>query len=310
MPTYKVMIAQFPGGGVTSSHTGTFVTSIHCKMRDDPRIGAANIWHWDKVDVPITMCRNKCLSVAEENGFDYVLMLDSDMMFDLPYKGAKPFWETAWEFALAHDGPCVIAAPYVGPPPNEVVYVFRWENTQNDDPNPNFLLKAYTRPEAAMMSGVQRAGALPTGLMLIDMRAIKRLPHPRFYYEWMGPRQDEKASTEDVTFSRDLSYAGVPLYCTWDSWAGHLKTKLCGKPQAIPPDLVPRWMTERAGELFADENLHRPDGAWKEKPAAQWATSPNPDATPIVGDFHKREFMSLAVEPPSPNGRLVEGGVS
>jgi hypothetical protein len=303
MPQYTVGICQFPGGGVTSSHTGSYVTSIHCAMRDDPRIGKANIWHWQIADTPITMGRNRCLKVAQEQGWDYVLMLDSDMMFDMPYPGAKPFWETAWEFALAHDGPCVVAAPYVGPPPLEVVYVFRWVNQQNDDPNPNFLLKAYDRHEAVGMTGVQRAGALPTGLMLIDMRAIAKLAKPYFYYEWTDDSQSEKASTEDVTFSRDLANAGVPLYCAWDSWAGHLKQKVCGKPQAIPADLVPRWLTERAGELYRAEDLHRENGAWQEKPAAQYRVSPKPGQPPIVGDFHKEERFTLATEPPSPNGR-------
>jgi hypothetical protein len=303
MPTYKVGICQFPGGGVTSSHTGTFVTALHCKMRDDPRIGAANIWHWQIADTPITMGRNKCLRVAEEQGWDYVLMLDSDMVFDMPYPGARPFWEAAWEFALAHDGPCVVAAPYVGPPPVEVCYVFRYENNQSDDPNPNFFLRAYGRHEAAQMTGVQRAGALPTGLMLIDMRAVRKLKKPYFYYEWADDSQSEKASTEDVTFSRDLAYAGVPLYCAWDSWAGHIKQKICGKPQAIPADLVPRWMTERAGELFRAEDLSREAGAWKEKPAAQYRVTPKPGQPPIAGGgFHKGEVMPLADVPPNPNG--------
>ena len=302
MPQFRVLLAQFPGGGVTSSHTGSWITETHCKMREDPRIGKANIWHWQMADTPITLSRNRCIQVAEENGFDYICMCDSDMLFDMPYPGAKPFWDEAWEFAMTHDGPCVIAAPYTGPPPQEVVYVFEWVNTMNDDPNPNFLLKAYSRSHAAMMTGIQRAGALPTGLMLIDMRAIKKLKKPYFYYEYTDESQSAKASTEDVTFSRDLTYAGVPLYCAWDSWAGHIKQKVCGKPQAIPADLVPRWMTERAGELFQLEDLNRADGAWKEKPAAQYRLTPKPGQPPIVGDFHKGEFMSLATEPPNPNG--------
>jgi hypothetical protein len=269
------MIAQFPGGGVTTMHTSPWLLETYAKMRDDPRIGVGNVMLWQVADTPITMTRNKCLVVAEQQGVDFVLMLDNDMHFDLPYGDAKPFWDEAFPFAINHPGPCVIGAPYCGPPPNENVYVFRFENTQSDDPNPNFLLRPYDRHHAATLHGIQRVAALPTGLMLIDMRAVKVLPHPRFYYEWTDTTHSEKASTEDVTFSRDLTYAGVPLYCTWDSWAGHIKPKMVAKPQEIPSDVVPQWIAERAAELPANHKTSL--AQFKEKPSDNYLLSPKPE---------------------------------
>ena len=274
MAKYKIMIACFPGGGTTSMHTVPWLLETYGKMRDDSRIGKGNVLFWQIADTPITMGRNRCLVKAEAEGIDFVLMLDNDMQFDLPYANSVPFWDAAFEFAVNHRGPCVIGAPYCGPPPNENVYVFDFKNTQSDDPNPNFLLQPYDRLHAASLRGIQRVAALPTGLMLIDMRAIKNLPHPRFYYEWTDPTHAEKASTEDVTFSRDLTYNGVPLYCTWDSWAGHIKPKMVGRPQDIPADMVPHWIVERAKQLPDDHITSL--ASFKEKPQGNYLLSPKP----------------------------------
>jgi hypothetical protein len=62
---------------------------------------------------------------------------------------------------------------------------------------------------------------------------------PWFYYEWADKYCAAKASTEDVTQTRDLSMVGTqklgysPVYCNWDAWAGHWKPKCVGKPQVL-----------------------------------------------------------------------------
>jgi hypothetical protein len=277
MPQYKIMIAQFPGGFSTHPDVSDWVTETVVKMREDPRIGPGNIKTWRRSDTPITMGRNQACLVAEQCGMDYLVMIDSDMCPDLPYPEAKPFWESSFEFALQHDGPCLIAAPYCGPPPNEMVYVFYHENQQSEHPNPDFQITAYSRAEASRLRGILRAAALPTGLILIDVRALRKLPHPRFYYEWKndGPRctvcgnrhggpQVEKASTEDVAFSRDCHTAGIPLYCNWDAWAGHYKLKLVGRPQEVPDDAVPKLLWERARQSSASQ-----ESGFNRKPASQ-----------------------------------------
>lgn len=266
MPKHRVLICEFPGGGITHPDVAGWVGDTRLRMDRDERIGPGNHARWHKNDTPITLSRNVALAFAERERFDHVLMIDNDLSPDLPFPDAKPFWESAWEFALQHEGPCVIAAPYCGPPPYEMPFVFHWTNQQTDDPNPNFQLSAYSRAHAATMKGIQRAAALPTGLMLIDMRAIHKMPHPRFYYEWKddGPAcehcgvkkpgpQIEKGSTEDVTFSRDLDALGVPLYCAWDSWSGHWKPKRVEKPQSLASDAVPHQIRERAAQIFADQ---------------------------------------------------------
>lgn len=259
---YKIMVAQFPYDGTAHTDATDWVAQTIVQMHDDPRL-RGGVMRWKLADTPITMSRNRCLAAAQEAGVDYVLMVDSDMKPDLDVPGAKPFWPTAWEFMQSHAGPCVIAAPYCGKPPHENVFIFRWENLQSDNPNADFQLKMYSRHEGARATGIERVAALPTGLMLIDMRAVNKLlaskPKPEavleaykagripadvaiakikqeeaaFYYEWTDNRQTHKASTEDVTFSRDLSMLNIPLYVTWDCWAGHHKDKVVSKPSLI-----------------------------------------------------------------------------
>lgn len=235
MAKHTILIAEFPFGAQTHPSVSDWVTETIVKMREDPAIGPGNVHRMSVNDTPITMSRNRVLCAAEANGIDYVLMIDSDMAPDIPtgMKTIKPFWDSSWAFAQNHNGPCVIAAPYCGPPPHENVYAFRWTTLEGGQPNPSFKLEQFTRYEASIMTGIVVADALATGLMLIDMKAIAKLKHPRFYYEWSDDRQIQKGSTEDVTFSRDLGLVGVPLYCNWDAWAGHYKLKCVGKPEFV-----------------------------------------------------------------------------
>jgi len=266
---YSVMIALFPYGHVIDDRLMTYVVRTTEQMNKDPRIIRHCIWQ--ESDTPITMLRNKCLVEAEEHGYDFVLMLDSDNLPDL-YLGCptmpnvKPFWQSSFDFAtdiVARKGvPTVIAAPYCGPGPHACVYVFDWVNFRNPGLQPNgldvkvdFKLDMVPRHEAALRTGIQPAGALPTGVCLIDMRAVKPLPHPRFDYEWTDQRAIQKASTEDVMFTRNLSYLweeyGNVLYCNWDAWAGHVKQEIIGKPQNYPNAWVPKHLVAQTREALA-----------------------------------------------------------
>lgn len=256
MPKFKVLLAEFPYGGTVCHETSDWIVEAVESMRDDPRIGKDGVFRWSINDTPITLGRNRCLLVAEKHNIDFVLMIDSDLAPDLLVGDdpkALPFWPTAWEFVTKHEGPCVIAAPYCGPPPIENPFLFRFENQQSDHPGIDFKLTQFTRHEAAVAVGIERVAALPTGLMLIDMRAVKNLRHPRFYYEWTDETQAFKASTEDVTFSRDLALAGVPLWVAWDCWAGHVKRKIVGKPTRIAAEDVREQFLDEARRLVAVE---------------------------------------------------------
>lgn len=266
----SILVATFPYGNKVDNRLGDWVAwhLIPSILKDKDRIGSAS--RWGKSDTPITMLRNRCIKVAEENKIDFVLMLDSDNIPDWYLPGAAnfwgvepdmladPFWESSFDFAWNHrmegKGPCVVMAPYCGPGPNEVVFSFDWVNRTSGHAEPDFALELVPRHDAAQRTGIRRAAAGATGVMLIDMLAIKRLREYKaknklrkslFYYEWKDDDETEKASTEDVAFTRDLSIAGIPLYCNWNAWAGHEKSRVVGKPWNFMPEAIPALLRSR-----------------------------------------------------------------
>jgi hypothetical protein len=290
----NVLLATFPyagNGGIASQadEVADWVTNTVVKAHDDPRVEWIQKEKFS--DTPIPMTRNASVLRARELGADVLVMVDSDMWPDMGLyhgePGAKPFWDEAFNYLYRHyeKGPVVIGAPYCGPPPHEVVYVFKWQNRETGHPNLDFQIDKYTRDEAQFMSGIQECAALPTGLIMYDMRIFNltepkakqaalfdrimapyrdRTLEPReaedlarhamalsehaedswFYYQWKDEYQTEKASTEDVTATRDMAFHGHlmlgynPLRCAWDSWAGHWKVKCVPKPRVLTMEQV------------------------------------------------------------------------
>jgi hypothetical protein len=254
------MIQKFKVGFVTFSYGGNggissevpdireWMTPLVTSLSRDERVDSIRCWNL--ADTPITMTRNRAVLMAREYGIDCLVMVDSDMKPDINVGVdplAKPFFQSSFDFFVNHysKGPVVIGAPYCGPPPNECVYVFRWQNHQSLHATPDFQLEMYDRSTAVKMVGIQECAALPTGMIMYDMRCFA-LTEPKtaddkpwFYYEWKDKYAAEKASTEDVTQTRDLSLVGSqklgynPVFCNWDAWAGHWKPKCVGKPVVL-----------------------------------------------------------------------------
>lgn len=270
----NVFFAHFPysGNGGTQSEVPQvrkWEVMTALKMRADPRIN----WFESKdyADTPIPMTRNQALLEARARGAHLCLMIDSDQnpLRHLGEPWHKPFWDQAFDFIYDNyqRGPRLVFAPYCGPPGGkENVYVFYWESNGSGraDETP-FKLEPYSRQQAARMTGIQEAAAGPTGLILIDLRllrlieplglsqlevldrvydhrmspeeGVRALKEGYFYYEWENSYAAKKASTEDVTFTRDISLAGIseygynPVFCAWDSWIGHLKPWDVGRPE-------------------------------------------------------------------------------
>ena len=257
----KVMFARFPFKRSEDPAVAKWLVPTVLKCKNDGRVG--EVLHLEVDDTPITMSRNRACRAAQKLGVDILCMIDSDMQPDLP--GQRPFWDTSFEFMLRHEGPCCVAAPYCGPPPHENVYVFRWATYQGDHPNTDLHLEQYPREDACQRAGFEEVGALPTGLMLIDMRALDVISPPWFEYEYKDPPfNTEKSTTEDVFFTRNLSLAGVPQYVNWDAWAGHVKMKVVGKPSILTCDAIREQFREavsrnaREGEKIMDINCGVP----------------------------------------------------
>jgi len=241
----------------------------------DARVGTVGMKRFS--DTPITMTRNEaiqrarkgevdfCLKSPRPNGsgpYDLILMIDSDMGPDCELLAgdttARPFLPTAFNFLYEQHGlrpaGAMIAAPYCGPPPNEIVYIFLWKNneTQPIEVAHGFgaSYRMFEREEAAERTGIEAVGALPTGLYMADMRLyeltdpVDEKDEPHHYYEWRDKYAAEKCSTEDVVVTRDIALACVskhgynPVHVAWDSWAAHWKPKKVRKPQPLKVDHV------------------------------------------------------------------------
>lgn len=225
---------------------------------------------------------------------------------------AKPFWQTSFDFLYERSQrgiPTVVCAPYCGPPPHPVdggqenVYVFYFATDESDVPLASFSLEAYTRDHAALMRGIQPIGAGPTGCILystdafdlmpinemtdseiLDKVAKGELPPDRaktllrmesyYWYEFTDGYQTRKASTEDVTNTREINLAGIQkhgepiVFCNWDAWAGHVKPKVVGKPQPIVAEQVSELLAEairndvHAGDQIVEVDFTSANEPW------------------------------------------------
>lgn len=336
----KVFIAHpsYGGnGGVSSEHPDIREWEVETalKMRADPRVESfctATI-----ADTPVTMVRNEFVRLAREAGCDLLLFVDSDQSPNLHKneRWFKPFWDEAFNFIYERylKGPHVVVAPYCGPPSGvENVYVFKAQGLGNHSQETAWKLDSYSRDEASMMTGIQECAAGPTGMSLWDMRifdlvepvamskesvldaifagqmtkeqALYALREGIFYYEWETQLANQKASTEDVTATRDIALAGLaklgynPLYCAWDSWIGHHKPWNVGKPQ--------RYTLQNVNASYRKAVLDNVDG--RERIV---------DLTPQGGDPLSKEIRALqaAVEAEFPataermNGHKGNGSV-
>lgn len=268
---FDIFIARFPYGRVEDYEVGSFLTRTVSQMKADPRIGEIHNKPYD--DTPITMTRNLAIKDAQKVNADILLYIDNDVVPDccLPTSDrppmhvrhpdvVRPFWQSSFDFMIEHHGPCVVASPYCGPPPIENIFVFHWANMQSNHPNSDFHLSQFSRREAAGRSGFEHVGALPTGLMLIDMRLFqdKRIKPPHFKYEFEDETESVKVTTEDCFFTRNMSIAGYKIYCNWYAWSGHVKKKVVLPPSILKGDAVNDQYREavRENNMKSSESLH------------------------------------------------------
>lgn len=277
----KVGFARFPysgNGGSESEHPaiGDWLCANLPKIFKDQRC-EPDVWNRRFADTPISMTRNQAFQAAIKAGVDVLVMIDSDQIPDLYVPvGAKPWWDTCFDFLYDHyrRGPCVIFGPYCGQPPHPVhgggesVHAFRWTANTNDLDSGHTRLLSISREEAAVMTGISEVAAGPTGMMMVDLRCTQKIAKPWFDYEWKddgeccpacrqrlpGPRAF-KATTEDVYFTRNCSLSGVPVYCNWDAWAGHVKPRIVGRPIQWTPDQISDRMYDALRRLRSDEKV-------------------------------------------------------
>lgn len=309
MPKYKVVLQRFPYGSVEHTPVVNWLLGFAGQVAQDRRFDLVIPSPLD--DTPITMTRNRSVEIAQKFGADFLVMVDSDMDPDCELGQdplAKPFWPTTIDFMLKHHGPCVVGAPYCGPPPHENVYVFNWQHLESHKPANDvrgLKIGQFSREHAATLGGIQEVAALPTGLIVFDMRGFDKIKPPYFSYEYENDgaqcpackhpvpgKQTHKASTEDVVTTRDLSLGGVPQYCNWDAWAGHRKVKTVRKPQLFTADGVAEKMHEAIlNRRVTGEQLLEIDGS---RFAAEIAAAEAQGVVPADFKKHRPQGESAA----------------
>ena len=278
----NILIARLSYNGYERVEIGTWLAQTEGVLNSHPRVN--NLLHAPFQGYPTPCVRNQILVAAQKYGAHFAVMVDDDMIPDCnsahcatkhtrlaQMADQKNFFPHVLDFMLAHNVPCVVGAPYCAGPPEERVLVTRFrefdENNANG-PTEGVGLQGFAREEVYDRTGFEMVSALPTGLMMIDMRALAFLSPPWFEYEYETDVHDKLASTEDTVFSRNLCYMDVPQYCVWDSWAAHVKLKFVGRPRKYPLGAVPLAVQKTMREQIAREQREaRP--ADRDNPAAR-----------------------------------------
>lgn len=239
---WKLMLARFPYGGQERTELVDWVSACNVWARRQDDI--ETMLNWRINDTPVTMCRNRAIMEAIQDNVDILIMVDNDMAPDIDRE--HPFLPAAFGFIKGrwHQAPTMISAPYLTAPPAEAPCMGRWRTNSDGY---ELATRLYTREEAAQFSGIQPVPLHGTGLMCLDMRIftgfpvgdqIVRLAPPWFDYDWTNEYKTEKASTEDMYFSRNVTmlFAKYGLevgFVDWDCWSYHVKTKYVGKPDDL-----------------------------------------------------------------------------
>lgn len=249
----KILVTVFTYNKRPHAESLVYCTRLYGQMVQHPRLGQLEISY--SFGYPTDRCRNFVVKSAKANDFDFCLMLDDDMKFDAQLghdADAVPFLPSSLDFALSQPTPIFVGAPYCSSPPTQEVVVMKHREYSPDCMGGmGKKLDKYTRDEAAVATGIERVAALPTGCLLMDLRAFDVLPPPWFYYEYVDPPYNTAlASTEDVVLTRNADWLGISQWVNWNSWAHHLDKdyEVC-KPRICPVDAVPKaiWEAYKAG---------------------------------------------------------------
>lgn len=307
MRKYKIAVARLPGGGSERMEAVAWLIRTVRKMDQDPRVGDLVSICFADTPAPMVRNRivvearkakaDYILSIDDDMAPDYPRpgsrsFWDVSWDFLMHRRNAEiRHWEEIVDregkitpgdprfyykthedpgtpIALREFPPATIAAPYCGPPPGELPYIFRWTCTESNCPNPNFKLEMMGRDECAVRAGVEEVAALPTGLIIWDIRVFDILPPPWFDYEYEDrPYETKKASTEDVYQTRNASMLGLPQYTAWDSWAGHVKVKIVPPPVVLTRDQVHQSLVDAVHRDWTQRDRLVIQGEHKPKPA-------------------------------------------
>lgn len=220
MSKHDVLIARLTSDETHhASITDWLLGEVLAISQAHPQIG--DVKHTYLCKFPTDVARNVAVEAAQKNGADFVVMVDEDC------RPAPGFFETAINFLLAKP-PCVIASPYCSG--DGVVQVFHWRTANNDELRPELM--QITREDAAARKNVEQIASIGSHLVAYDVKVFDKIKRPYYAYEY---NEDHTAllSTEEIVCHRKLYFSGIPIYCDWDHWSLHRKSRWVSKPVVI-----------------------------------------------------------------------------
>ena len=143
--------------------------------------------------------QNNIVDYAVENNFDYVFLVEHDMIFE-PETLNK----------LLADNKDIICANYNFRSEPRQSMVFRF-NAKGELEN---------IPQRELPKETFEAGAIPTGLTLIKTEVFKKLTKPYFFYEYNSEGKME--SSQDVYFCQKAREAGLWVWANPKIETAHL----------------------------------------------------------------------------------------
>ena len=216
-----ILIVDFARGRWQRGEVSSWLAEVRTAAGTVP--GLAPIQHGSMDQEPTTAARNKAASVARQLSANILFMVDNDMA------PSVPFFYSAIEFLRTHRGAVCIGSPYCGAPPLELVQVR--DKIGGDVQRGN-------RDDAARADGIKLVREIGTGLIAFNMACFDSLDHPYFRYTYTSPEETDVDETEDFNITRRLTEKGGRVYIDWNSWSGHAKNKIVGKPE--PPVVASR----------------------------------------------------------------------
>ncbi len=170
---------------------------------------------------PTSCARNSAVKQAREHGLsgnDILVQVDDDMV------PAAGWYARMLQVFTELSGPMAVGSPYCGGAPSRDVNVKRLDGLR------------YSREEAAACRKVEQVACIGTGLLAANMEAFDVIEKanlvPWFDYEYTDKYHARPSCTEDFFFCKRLNQAGGRVFCDWESWSGHDKREVSGKPGA------------------------------------------------------------------------------
>lgn len=238
MRRHKVGIAVFEYNSMCRREVRRWYGNTLIKLNTEKRIRGYSVYEMDQIGTDTA--RNAAVKSAQEDGVDFLFMIDHDVDPDFKKKAEHPdFYSVAMAMADQLDFPFMLGAPYCASfdGKEERVLVFRYQDRSSEDPEHEMVLYTLSRGESARKHGVEEVDAIGTGLTFFDMRCFDKLAKPYFKYEYDADHT-RITITEDVFIFARFRAAGIPVYCAWDNWLGHWKQKRSGIPEMIAPQMI------------------------------------------------------------------------